>query len=140
MRSSETWWIACNGSQNLEPCKPYFPFWQARKWIGLKKKMWGGGGGDHFQVSMAFIARAWNQTCWKGFCACKKCKGCMREREGPTPPSPLLSNHAHSTSFSIAYHAGRSWYISGKLATYPSPKPTLTLTSHLGQNVGVGEG
>ena len=22
---------------------------------------------------------------------------------------------------------------------YPSPKPTLTLTSHLGQNVGLGE-
>ena len=28
----------------------------------------------------------------------------------------------------------------GKLPTYPSPKPTLTLTSHLGQNVGIGEG
>ena len=27
-----------------------------------------------------------------------------------------------------------------KLPTYPSPKPTLTLTSHLGQNVGLGEG
>ena len=24
--------------------------------------------------------------------------------------------------------------------TYPSPKPTLTLTSHLGQNVSLGEG
>ena len=31
------------------------------------------------------------------------------------------------------------WY-SGKLPTYPSPKPTWTLTSHLGQNVGSGEG
>ena len=31
-------------------------------------------------------------------------------------------------------------YVSGKLPTYPSPKPTLTLTSHLGQNVGLGEG
>ena len=28
----------------------------------------------------------------------------------------------------------------GRLPTYPSPKPTLTLTSHIGQNVGVGEG
>ena len=28
----------------------------------------------------------------------------------------------------------------GKLPTYPSPKPTLTRTSHLGQNVGLGEG
>ena len=31
-------------------------------------------------------------------------------------------------------------YVSGKLPTYPSPKPTLTLTSHLRQNVGFGEG
>ena len=28
----------------------------------------------------------------------------------------------------------------GKLPTYSSPKSTLTLTSHLGQNVGLGEG
>ena len=27
-----------------------------------------------------------------------------------------------------------------KLPTYPSPKPTLSLTSHFGQNVGLGEG
>ena len=30
--------------------------------------------------------------------------------------------------------------VSGKLSTYPSPKLTLTLTSHLGQNDGLGEG
>ena len=29
--------------------------------------------------------------------------------------------------------------VSGKLPTYPSPKLTLTLTSHLGQNVVLGE-
>ena len=28
----------------------------------------------------------------------------------------------------------------GKLLTYPSPKPTLTLTSHFGQNAGSGGG
>ena len=28
----------------------------------------------------------------------------------------------------------------GKLPTYPSPKLTLTLTSHLGKNDGLGEG
>ena len=28
----------------------------------------------------------------------------------------------------------------GSLYTYPSPKPTLILTSHLGQNVGLGKG
>ena len=33
-----------------------------------------------------------------------------------------------------------SFYVSGKLPTYPSPKPTLTLTSHLGQNAGLTEG
>ena len=33
----------------------------------------------------------------------------------------------------------RSLYASGKLPTYPSLKPTLTLASHLGQNVGLGE-
>ena len=30
--------------------------------------------------------------------------------------------------------------VSGKLPTYPSPKPTLTVTSLLGLNVGLGEG
>ena len=30
--------------------------------------------------------------------------------------------------------------VSGKLPSYPSPKLTLTLTSHLGQNVGLREG
>ena len=33
-----------------------------------------------------------------------------------------------------------SLYVYGKLPTYPSPKPTLTLAPHLGQNVGLGEG
>ena len=35
---------------------------------------------------------------------------------------------------------GPTGYESGKLPIYPSPKPTLTLPSHLGQNVGLGEG
>ena len=30
--------------------------------------------------------------------------------------------------------------VSGKLLIYPSSKPTLTLTSHWGQNVGLGKG
>ena len=33
-----------------------------------------------------------------------------------------------------------SFYLFEKLPTYPSPKPTLILTSHLRQNVGLGEG
>ena len=39
----------------------------------------------------------------------------------------------------IDTNSGLIW-VSGKLPTYPSPKPTLTLTSHLGQNIGFGEG
>ena len=35
---------------------------------------------------------------------------------------------------------GASLYISAKLPTYPFPKPTLALTSHLAQNVGLKEG
>ena len=31
-------------------------------------------------------------------------------------------------------------YVSGKLLTYSSLKPTLTLTSFLGKNVSLGEG
>ena len=33
-----------------------------------------------------------------------------------------------------------SFYVSVKLPTYPSPKPTLTLRSYRGQNVGLGKG
>ena len=32
-----------------------------------------------------------------------------------------------------------SLYVCGRLSTYPFPEPTLTLTSLLGQNVGLGE-
>ena len=43
----------------------------------------------------------------------------------------------------IIFRSSSSWiilYVSGKLPTYPSPKPTFTLTSHLVQNVSLGEG
>ena len=33
-----------------------------------------------------------------------------------------------------------SFYVSGKLPTYPSLKPTLKLSSYLEQKVGLGEG
>ena len=39
----------------------------------------------------------------------------------------------------LKIHLG-SLYVSGKLPTYPFPKATLTLTSHLGKNVGLGRG
>ena len=42
-------------------------------------------------------------------------------------------------SLPLKNHYG-SFYVSEKLPTYPSPKLTWTLTSHLGQSVGLGEG
>ena len=39
-----------------------------------------------------------------------------------------------------SHGALNSSHVSGKPPTYPSPKPTLILSSYLGQNVGLGEG
>ena len=50
------------------------------------------------------------------------------------------SCHQHITGLGQFCAQVGSLYVSGKLPTYPSPKPTLTLTSHLGQNIGLGEG
>ena len=53
--------------------------------------------------------------------------------------------HANNPDCFLAYfnpHLPPSrWkvFVSGELPTYPSPKPTLALTSLLGQNVGLGE-
>ena len=49
-----------------------------------------------------------------------------------TPPLPLPQK--------VLLNRGWSIRVSGKLFTYPSSKPPLTLTSHLGQNVGLREG
>ena len=46
---------------------------------------------------------------------------------------------AQSTNESWVSFLG-SLHFSGKLPIYPSPKLTSTLSSHLGQNVGLGEG
>ena len=42
--------------------------------------------------------------------------------------------------FLAAATQARSLYVSGKLPTYPSSKSSLTLTFHLGQNAGSGDG
>ena len=49
-----------------------------------------------------------------------------------------LSNKFHQGALTIIIF--ESLYPPGKLPTYPSLKPTSTLTSHLGHNVGLGEG
>ena len=64
----------------------------------------------------------------------------------PSLPTALLPVHYHLKRLCLSFLVCfvhivfRSIYISGKLPTYPSPKSTLTLTSHLGQNVGLGKG
>ena len=49
------------------------------------------------------------------------------EYNQPNAPWPLMMR-------------SKSLFISGNLPTYPSLKPTLTLTSHLGQNDGLEKG
>ena len=51
------------------------------------------------------------------------------------PKSHRILNNAHHREAFFG-----SVYVSRKLPTYPSPKLTLTLSSHLGQNDGLGEG
>ena len=46
--------------------------------------------------------------------------------------------HRHRSRPGVVRNLG-TLYVSGKLPTYPSLKLTLTLSSHLGQNVGLGE-
>ena len=50
---------------------------------------------------------------------------------------PVLKNCLSGTAVT---YLGYSLYVPGKLSTYPYPEPTLTLTSDLEQNIGLGEG
>ena len=55
------------------------------------------------------------------------------------PPVRLLKSRlslSRASAFLIIWINLVSW----KLPTHPCPKPTLSPTSHLGQNVGLGEG
>ena len=54
-----------------------------------------------------------------------------------TNPHQLFCIHKYLISHDNVYW--RIISVSGKLPTYPSPKPTLTPTSHLRQNVVLGE-
>ena len=49
------------------------------------------------------------------------------------PYPPLLS----TSSTKAVFHC--TVFVNAKLLTYPSPNSTLTLTSHLEKNVGLGE-
>ena len=62
-----------------------------------------------------------------------------RRDSGGTPSLGTGPSTDHTTGTRNGLLLG-SLFVSGKLCTYPSPKPTLTLTCHLGQNVGLREG
>ena len=86
----------------------------------------------------------------------------LQERIAETEACDVIQNHSHDShgpKFSLKQQTFiefleniwyikydqqekifESLYIVGKLPTYPFPKPTLTLTSQLGQNGGIGEG
>ena len=67
--------------------------------------------------------------------AARRCQ--QRSRTGRS--TPLVLNPSPSPP-KVLLNRGWSIRVSGKLFTYPSSKPPLTLTSHLGQNVGLREG
>ena len=67
-------------------------------------------------------------TCEQALCLGKKIA-----RKGKVPSSPLDQRPVHRLHFVWIKALSND-------ATYPSPKLTLTLTSHLGQNVGLGKG
>ena len=54
--------------------------------------------------------------------------------------APEMAAVERTGGYDLKVRNFESFNVSGKLPSYPSPKPTLTLTSHLGQNVGLGEG
>ena len=56
--------------------------------------------------------------------------------ESPTKPR-IKNKFGKGTNIKIPKKLG---YVSGKLPTYPSPKPKFNTNSHLRQNVGLGEG
>ena len=53
-----------------------------------------------------------------------------RSRNLDFPPTEVIRKSTYNDPSRIII-------ASGKLPTYPSPEPTLTLTSHLGQNVAL---
>ena len=67
--------------------------------------------------------------------AARRCQ----QRSSTGRSTPLVLNPSPSPQ-KVLLNRGWSIRVSGKLPTYPSSKPPLTLTSHLGQNVGLREG
>ena len=65
-------------------------------------------------------------------------KNCKEMTDHPQPQLAFAIGNEPFHGFFIVLI--RSIQVCGKLPTYPSPKLTLTLTSHLGQNDGLGEG
>ena len=71
-------------------------------------------------------------------CVSNAARRCQ-QRPSAGRSTPLVLNPSSSPQ-KVLLNRGWSIRVSGKLPTYPSSKPPLTLTSHLGQNVGLREG
>ena len=114
------------------------------------------------QVALYFEERIWKP--WLFLCIQNQHRLQWKEREGERnskgntffkfkkreivtfntniPKNGCFQQLPINNNFTIAmklYTIENSLFVSGKLPTYPSPKPTLTLTFHLRQNVGLGE-
>ena len=61
----------------------------------------------------------------------------QNKKEEVPPDSRRLVPPSNAGFFGKNVGIKISLHVSGELSTYPSPKPTLTLSSHLGQNVGL---
>ena len=64
----------------------------------------------------------------------------LKRHQAKTRENELIISWSKQLHIRKGENAFLALYVSGKLPTYPSPKPTLTLTSHLRQNVGLREG
>ena len=96
----------------------------------------------HLLVKCGGIARITNLVLyvWPAELLTKTCLSSCKQ-ENTQKPTITFFFYMNGFAVHVCRHTKvGSLYVTGKLPTYPSPKLTLTLTSHLGQNVGLGEG
>ena len=96
----------------------------------------------HLLVKCGGIARITNLVLyvWPAELLTKTCLSSCKQ-ENTQKPTIKFFFYVNGFAVHVCRHTKvGSLYVTGKLPTYPSPKLKLTLTSHLGQNVGLGEG
>ena len=75
---------------------------------------------------------------WEGLA--RRISSRLRSPVFDPPPPPPRPRKREFMSEAIVAKKDHYTYTSGKLPTYHSPKPIISLTAHLRQNVGLGEG